>query len=366
MEEESPCSSFTAVIMAGGNSNNFSFLTDTVPKPLIKLSGKSILHHLLHNLLSAGFKELAIVTNKQAYSQVEEHAKHCVSLLNEELSVQPSVSVYPVEDQGTTDILNGLSSSVAGDFVVVPCDLYGPFDFRTFVNEHSRSARLCTIALLDPTHGAGSTGATSMNVCLGGNDYEDWSYKYKVVTTLNEHNGRILGLVQQVALDNGDPYELYKWHFSRNQKCILRRNLVDLHVYAFSRLVFDVTSNEQLLNSSIRVGCLLSLLVPTIKHSPCSLFIGPHSTDRTWKLSDADDDEHKVHYFVASGDNFKCCRINSVDTLYWANMQLCRKGVKKGKVSIKNAVLGNVDLNDTSEIKNSVIGECGVFEISSK
>ncbi|UKK00454.2 hypothetical protein MACK_000526 [Theileria orientalis] len=275
MEEESPCSNFTAVILAGGNSNNFSFLTDTVPKPLIKLSGKSILHHLLHNLLSSGFKDLVIVTNKQAYSQVEEHAKCCISLLNQELIAQPSVSVYPVEDQGTTDVLNGLSAYVTRDFVVVPCDLYGPFDFKAFVNEHSRSSRLCTIALLDPTHGSGSTGAkatpkggssaskgassasaaaTSMNVCLGGNEYEDWSYKYKVVTTINEYNSCILGLVQQIALDNGDPYELYKWHFPKNQKCVLRKNLVDLHVYAFSRLVFDVTTNESLLNSSIRVG----------------------------------------------------------------------------------------------------------------
>lgn len=49
-----------AVIMAGGRGKRLSPLTDTVPKPMLKLGGKPIIEHNIDRLISFGIKKIYI------------------------------------------------------------------------------------------------------------------------------------------------------------------------------------------------------------------------------------------------------------------------------------------------------------------
>ncbi|MBN2505669.1 MAG: NTP transferase domain-containing protein [Verrucomicrobia bacterium] len=55
-----------AVILAAGKGTRMKALTHTLPKPMLKVQGKPILEHILGGLLSAGIREVFIVTGYRA------------------------------------------------------------------------------------------------------------------------------------------------------------------------------------------------------------------------------------------------------------------------------------------------------------
>lgn len=55
-----------AVILAAGKGTRMKELTDELPKPMLRVHGKPILEHILEGLLSAGIREVFIVTGYRA------------------------------------------------------------------------------------------------------------------------------------------------------------------------------------------------------------------------------------------------------------------------------------------------------------
>lgn len=55
-----------AVILAAGKGTRMRELTQSVPKPMLKVQGKPILQHIVEGLLSANIKEICIITGFQA------------------------------------------------------------------------------------------------------------------------------------------------------------------------------------------------------------------------------------------------------------------------------------------------------------
>src|SRR5689334_3451 len=55
-----------AVILAAGKGTRMKELTNEVPKPMLKVQGRPILEHILTGILSAGVKEVFIVTGFRA------------------------------------------------------------------------------------------------------------------------------------------------------------------------------------------------------------------------------------------------------------------------------------------------------------
>src|SRR5207245_212345 len=55
-----------AVILAAGRGTRMGELTNEQPKPMLKVQGKPILEHILEGLVSAGIREIFIVTGFRA------------------------------------------------------------------------------------------------------------------------------------------------------------------------------------------------------------------------------------------------------------------------------------------------------------
>jgi len=50
------------VILAGGRGTRISDLTKEIPKPMIKISGRPMLYHIMKHYSNYGFKEFIIAT----------------------------------------------------------------------------------------------------------------------------------------------------------------------------------------------------------------------------------------------------------------------------------------------------------------
>src|SRR5258706_514718 len=61
-----------AVILAAGKGTRMRDLTNEQPKPMLKVQGKPILEHIVEGLISAGIREIFIVTGFRA-EVVEAH-----------------------------------------------------------------------------------------------------------------------------------------------------------------------------------------------------------------------------------------------------------------------------------------------------
>lgn len=64
----------TAMVLAAGLGTRMRPLTDTIPKPLVKVGGKAMLDHMLDRLVQAGV-ETAVVNVHYLAGQIERHLK---------------------------------------------------------------------------------------------------------------------------------------------------------------------------------------------------------------------------------------------------------------------------------------------------
>ena len=72
-----------AMILAAGRGERMRPLTDNIPKPLLKVAGKSLIEHHINNLKSAGFTELVINTAwlpEKIHQQLSDGSQYGVSI----------------------------------------------------------------------------------------------------------------------------------------------------------------------------------------------------------------------------------------------------------------------------------------------
>jgi NDP-sugar pyrophosphorylase family protein len=64
-----------AILLAAGLGNRLLPITESIPKPMIKIADKPILEYILNNLITAGFDDFCIVVGHQA-NQIKNHFKN--------------------------------------------------------------------------------------------------------------------------------------------------------------------------------------------------------------------------------------------------------------------------------------------------
>jgi len=134
-----------AMILAAGRGERLRPLTDTIPKPLIKVAGMSLIEYHLDNLADAGFKEVIINTAWHAekiHEQLEDGKKYGVR-------IQYSDEGTALETAG--GIIRALPLLGDEPFLVVNGDIWCNFDFTELpVLDNDKEAHL--ILVDNPDH----------------------------------------------------------------------------------------------------------------------------------------------------------------------------------------------------------------------
>lgn len=114
-----------AMILAAGRGERLRPLTDTTPKPLIKVAGKSLIEYHLENLAKAGIKDIIINTAwlaEKIHAQLGDGSRYGVS-------IRYSDEGYALETAG--GIINALPLLGEQPFLVINGDIWTDFDFST-------------------------------------------------------------------------------------------------------------------------------------------------------------------------------------------------------------------------------------------
>ncbi|MBU0667091.1 MAG: sugar phosphate nucleotidyltransferase [Nanoarchaeota archaeon] len=112
-----------AVILAAGKGVRMRPLTDKVPKPLVKVSGKPFLHYLLTNLEKSGFEKVYFVVGYKKEQLIEYIKKSSYNMAFEFIEQEKQL--------GTGHALKIMEDHIKENFVVLMSDnFYALSDFK--------------------------------------------------------------------------------------------------------------------------------------------------------------------------------------------------------------------------------------------
>ena len=118
-----------AVVMVGGKGERLRPLTDTMPKPLLKIGGLSIVQRLIEGMAAAGVRDVYLTLNYKAdvFEDRLGTGKHL------------GVALHYVRERkamGTAGALSLLPDDLEGPVVVANGDLVTTIDFRALLDFH--------------------------------------------------------------------------------------------------------------------------------------------------------------------------------------------------------------------------------------
>ena len=135
-----------AVIMVGGRGTRLGALTDTIPKPMIKVAGRPILERIVLQLVGAGIRKIYLAVNYLSHL-IEDHFGDgsdfgCqIEYLRETepLGSGGALSLLPMEPKDPVIVMNG--------------DLVTEFSLRGLLRTHERRNASITVGVRKYTHG---------------------------------------------------------------------------------------------------------------------------------------------------------------------------------------------------------------------
>ena len=134
-----------AMILAAGRGERVRPLTDHTPKPLLPVAGKTLIEHILNQLISAGFDDI-IINHAHLGQQIEDH-------LGNGQPYGASIHYSPEGGQALETaggIINALPLLGDAVFLVVNGDIATDFPFAELKN---RTVDLAHLVLVDnPEH----------------------------------------------------------------------------------------------------------------------------------------------------------------------------------------------------------------------
>ncbi len=128
------------VIMAGGFGTRLGSITQTTPKPLVKVGGRPILETILLNCIEQGFKNFYFSVNYKA-EMIKEYFKD---------GSKWSVSISYLEEEkplGTAGALHLLEKTSELPIIVMNGDLLTKINFRSLLKFHEESKSLATMCV---------------------------------------------------------------------------------------------------------------------------------------------------------------------------------------------------------------------------
>ena len=135
-----------AVILAGGRGTRLKNLTNTLPKPLIKIGKKPLLEHQINLLKDYGFNKIWILSGylgEKIKDYVGDGSKWSVKINN----------IIESKLLGTAGALKQLGGKINMDFMVFSGDVMLDMDLKTLVKFHkNKTGKIATIVIHPNDH----------------------------------------------------------------------------------------------------------------------------------------------------------------------------------------------------------------------
>ncbi|MBQ9274255.1 MAG: nucleotidyltransferase family protein [Succinivibrio sp.] len=134
-----------ALLMCGGLGTRLRPLTETCPKPLLKVGNKPILETILESLIDVGFSTFYLSVRYMA-DMIRDYMKD---------GSQYGVNIRYVEEKeplGTAGALGLLPEQPEDDLLIMNGDLLTKMDFLDFIKTHHNSGALATMAVREYTY----------------------------------------------------------------------------------------------------------------------------------------------------------------------------------------------------------------------
>lgn len=128
----------SAVILAGGKGTRLRPYTIAMPKPLVPVGDKPILEIMIIRLAKQGFKRIIIAVNHQADIIIAYFGDGSKWGVNIEYSLEDR----PLGTMGPVKKIENLPD----EFLVMNGDILTDLDFSSFLENHTNSKRIFTIA----------------------------------------------------------------------------------------------------------------------------------------------------------------------------------------------------------------------------
>lgn len=129
----------TAVIMAGGKGERLRPLTDSVPKPMLKIGDKPIIEHNIDRLIQYGIDEIFISIN-----YLGDQIKNYFGDGNRKgISIQYIEETTPLGTIGSISLLPQIHNN---NILLLNSDLLTNIDFESFYEEYAGKGAMMTVA----------------------------------------------------------------------------------------------------------------------------------------------------------------------------------------------------------------------------
>lgn len=140
-----------AMILAAGRGERMRPLTDTLPKPLLTLAGRTLIEHLIQRLASAGVRDLVINLGYRG-AQIRERLGTGAAL---DVRIEYSDEGEPPLETGG-GIFRALPLLGPGPFVLANADVWSELDFRILASRALPASDLAHLVLVaNPAHRPG-------------------------------------------------------------------------------------------------------------------------------------------------------------------------------------------------------------------
>ncbi|WP_455376542.1 N-acetylmuramate alpha-1-phosphate uridylyltransferase MurU [Kaarinaea lacus] len=157
-----------AMILAAGRGERLRPITDSIPKPLVQVKGKSLIQHHVEALVSAGFTEL--VVNHAWFGEKIEEALGDGSQFG--ATIQYSAEGTALETGG--GIHKALPLLGEDPFLVVNGDVFTDYPFAQLRNQPSKLAHL-VLVLNPPQHPKGDFALQGERLVRTGDEMHTFS-----------------------------------------------------------------------------------------------------------------------------------------------------------------------------------------------
>ena len=125
------------VIMAGGHGTRMSPFTTVLPKPLVPISGRTVVEHIIET-----FRQHCVAT---FYLSVNHKARVIESYFEDLAPPYEARFIHEEQPLGTAGSLSALAGRVEGDLIVTNCDVIIRTDLAEVVDHHAQQDNDITV-----------------------------------------------------------------------------------------------------------------------------------------------------------------------------------------------------------------------------